>query len=94
MASNSGPIYYINISKDEFKLGGSSFAQIHNRIGNHVPDTTCPKYVKNVFQTVQKLIRGEKIIAGHDVSSGGLITTILELCFSNNNLGAKINLTD
>ena len=91
---NSGPIYYINISKDEFKLGGSSFAQIHNRIGSHVPDTTCPKYVKNVFQTVQKLIRGEKIIAGHDVSSGGLITTILELCFSNNNLGAKINLTD
>ena len=91
---NSGPIYYINISKDEFKLGGSSFAQIHNRIGNHVPDTKCSKYVKNVFQTVQKLIRGEKIIAGHDVSSGGLITTILELCFSNNNLGAKINLTD
>ena len=91
---NSGPIYYINISKDEFKLGGSSFAQIHNRIGNHVPDTTCSKYVKNIFQTVQKLIRGEKIIAGHDVSSGGLITTILELCFSNNNLGAKINLTD
>ena len=91
---NSGPIYYINISKDEFKLGGSSFAQIHNRIGNHVPDTTCSKYVKNVFQTVQKLIRSEKIIAGHDVSSGGLITTILELCFSNNNLGAKINLTD
>ena len=91
---NSGPIYYINISKDEFKLSGSSFAQIHNRIGNHVPDTTCSKYVKNVFQTVQKLIRSEKIIAGHDVSSGGLITTILELCFSNNNLGAKINLTD
>ena len=91
---NSGPIYYINISKDEFKLGGSSFAQIHNRIGSHVPDTTCSKYVKNVFQTVQKLIRSEKIIAGHDVSSGGLITTILELCFSNNNLGAKINLTD
>ena len=91
---NSGPIYYINISKDEFKLGGSSFAQIHNRIGNNVPDTTCSKYVKNVFQTVQKLIRSEKIIAGHDVSSGGLITTILELCFSNNNLGAKINLTD
>ena len=91
---NSGPIYYINISKDEFKLGGSSFAQIHNSIGNHVPDTTCSKYLKNVFQTVQKLIRDEKIIAGHDVSSGGLITTILELCFSNNNLGAKINLTD
>ena len=91
---NSGPIYYINISKDEFKLGGSSFAQIHNSIGNHVPDTISSKYVKNVFQTVQKLIRVEKIIAGHDVSSGGLITTILELCFSNNNLGAKINLTD
>lgn len=91
---DSGPIYYINVSQDEFKLGGSSFGQINNKIGKNTPDVKCPKYVKKVFENVQKLIRNQKIIAGHDISSGGLITTILELCFSNNNLGAKIDLTN
>ena len=91
---DSGPIYYINVSKDDFKLGGSSFGQINNKIGKNTPDIKCPKYVKKVFENVQKLIRNQKIIAGHDISSGGLVTTILELCFSNNNLGAKIDLTN
>ena len=91
---DSGPIYYINVSQDEFKLGGSSFGQINNKIGKNTPDIKCPKYVKKVFENVQKLIRNQKIIAGHDISSGGLVTTILELCFSNNNLGAKIDLTN
>ena len=91
---DSGPIYYINVSQDDFKLGGSSFGQINNKIGKNTPDVKCPKYVKKVFENVQKLIRNQKIIAGHDISSGGLVTTILELCFSNNNLGAKIDLTN
>ena len=91
---DSGPIYYINVSQDDFKLGGSSFGQINNKIGKNTPDIKCPKYVKKVFENVQKLIRNQKIIAGHDISSGGLVTTILELCFSNNNLGAKIDLTN
>ena len=91
---DSGPIYYINVSQDDFKLGGSSFGQINNKIGKNTPDIKCSKYVKKVFENVQKLIRNQKIIAGHDISSGGLITTILELCFSNNNLGAKIDLTN
>lgn len=91
---DSGPIYYINVSQDDFKLGGSSFGQINNKIGKNTPDIKCSKYVKKVFENVQKLIRNQKIIAGHDISSGGLVTTILELCFSNNNLGAKIDLTN
>ncbi len=91
---DSGPIYYINVSQDDFKLGGSSFGQINNKIGKNTPDVKCSKYVKKVFENVQKLIRNQKIIAGHDISSGGLVTTILELCFSNNNLGAEIDLTN
>ncbi len=35
---NGGSIYYINLSADQFKLGGSSFAQILNKIGNETPD--------------------------------------------------------
>jgi phosphoribosylformylglycinamidine synthase len=90
---NGGSIYYINISQDDFKLGGSSFAQIVNKIGNQAPTVKSADYVKNVFNTLQGLITDEKIVAGHDVASGGLITTLLELCFANVNTGADLDLT-
>ena len=90
---NAGDIYYINLSQDEFKLGGSSFAQILNTIGNEVPNVQSASYVKTVFNTIQNLIKDDKIVAGHDVASGGLITTLLELCFAENNLGAALDLS-
>ena len=90
---NAGPIYYINISQDDFKLGGSSFAQICNKIGSNTPSVKSAAYVKTVFNTIQQLINDGVIVAGHDVASGGLITTLLELCFADNNLGAELDLT-
>jgi len=90
---NAGDIYYINISKDDFKLGGSSFNQVLNTIGNDAPNVKDAGYVKNVFNTIQGLIRNEHIMAGHDVASGGLITTLLELCFADVNLGADFNIS-
>ncbi|NNL15278.1 MAG: phosphoribosylformylglycinamidine synthase [Flavobacteriaceae bacterium] len=91
---NQGDIYYINISQDDFKLGGSSFAQIINKIGSNTPTVKNTAYLKAVFNTIQKLIKDEKIVAGHDVASGGLITTLLEMCFADNNLGAELNITE
>ncbi|WP_299887623.1 phosphoribosylformylglycinamidine synthase [uncultured Lacinutrix sp.] len=90
---NSGDIYYINLSQDDFKLGGSSFAQILNKIGNDAPNVNDSGFVKNVFNTIQQLIKDEQIVAGHDVASGGLITTLLELCFADTNLGAELDIT-
>ena len=91
--TNQGPVYYINISQDNFKLGGSSFAQILNSIGQQTPKIKSAEYVKSVFNTLQHLIQNKQIVAGHDIASGGLITTLLELCFSDNGLGAEIDLT-
>ena len=91
---DGGSIYYINISQDEFKLGGSSFGQIVNKIGNETPTVKSATYVTNVFNTLQGLIVDEQIAAGHDVASGGLITTLLELCFANIETGADLDLTD
>ncbi|MDX5396254.1 MAG: phosphoribosylformylglycinamidine synthase subunit PurQ, partial [Hymenobacteraceae bacterium] len=88
-----GNIYYINLSSDAYKLGGSSFAQIVNKIGNETPDITDAALFKNAFDTLQNLIKEGKIEAGHDIGSGGLITTLLEMCFADNNLGANIDLT-
>ncbi|MGJ8593415.1 MAG: phosphoribosylformylglycinamidine synthase [Aquaticitalea sp.] len=90
---DSGNIYYINLSQDDFKLGGSSFAQILNAIGNDTPNIKDATYVKTVLNTIQELIKKDKIVAGHDVASGGLITTLLEMCFADNNLGAELDLT-
>ena len=93
LQKNGGDIYYINISQDHFKLGGSSFSQILNTIGNDAPNVKNPAFVKNVFNTIQQLIKEEQIVAGHDIASGGLITTFLELCFADTNLGAKLDIT-
>ena len=92
--SGKGSIYYINVSKDEYKLGGSSFNQIVNSIGTDAPDVTDAAHVKNVFNTLQDLIKADKISAGHDVASGGLITTLLELCFAETNIGADLELSE
>ncbi|MFT4032609.1 MAG: phosphoribosylformylglycinamidine synthase [Siphonobacter sp.] len=93
LRKDGGAIYYINLSGDQYKLGGSSFAQILNRIGNETPDVLDAEAFKTAFNSIQELIKAGKIQAGHDVGSGGLITTLLELCFADRNLGAKLDLT-
>ncbi|MBB6682238.1 phosphoribosylformylglycinamidine synthase [Aequorivita sp. 609] len=94
LQNGGGSIYYINVSQDNFKLGGSSFGQILNAIGNEAPNVKSAEYVKTVFNTLQELIKEGKILAGHDVASGGLITTLLEMCFANVNLGADLDLSN
>ncbi len=89
----SGELYYISVSGDEFKLGGSSFAQVLGKIGQQAPDVVDPQALVTVFNTVQELIKEDLIVAGHDVASGGLITTLLEMCFADNNLGANLDLS-
>uniref|UniRef100_UPI00374D2694 phosphoribosylformylglycinamidine synthase n=1 Tax=Flavobacterium sp. TaxID=239 RepID=UPI00374D2694 len=94
LQKNAGSIYYINFSQDDFKLGGSSFAQILNKIGNDAPTIKDATFFKNAFNTIQNLITERQIVAGHDIGSGGLITTLLEMCFADINLGAIIDFKD
>ncbi len=94
LQKNGGPIYYINVSKDTYKLGGSSFAQIRKTIGAEAPTIRDAAYFKTVFNTIQTLIKEDLLLAGHDVASGGLITTLLEMCFSDVNLGAELDLSE
>ncbi|GAB4515464.1 MAG: phosphoribosylformylglycinamidine synthase [Allomuricauda sp.] len=93
LQKNGGDIYYINLSKDSHKLGGSSFAQILNGIGDEAPSVLDANYFKSAFNTLQKLIKNGQVLAGHDVASGGLITTLLELCFADTDLGADLDLS-
>jgi len=91
--SNS-QLIYINLSSSAYELGGSSFAQSLNKIGTVSPDVKDAIYFSKVFNAIQSLITDEKILAGHDISAGGLITTLLEMNFSNYAHGMKINLSE
>lgn len=93
LQKDGGSIYYINLSQDGFKLGGSSFAQIQNKIGNDTPTIKDAAFFKKAFNAIQDLIKERQVVAGHDVGSGGLITTLLEMCFADINLGAKIDIS-
>ncbi|MBO0341366.1 phosphoribosylformylglycinamidine synthase [Flagellimonas profundi] len=93
LQKDGGDIYYINLSKDSHKLGGSSFAQILNGIGDEAPSVLDAGYFKTAFNALQELIKDGQLLAGHDVASGGLITTLLELCFADNDLGANLDLS-
>jgi phosphoribosylformylglycinamidine synthase len=86
-------LIYIDLSKDERKLGGSAFAQIVNGLGNDCPDITDSAYFLNAFNTIQQLIEEGLVLAGHDISTGGLITTLLEMAFADNQLGLDVDLS-
>src|SRR5574344_2299023 len=85
-------IYHIDFSFDDLRLGGSAFAQSQNKIGEDVPTVKEPDYFCDAFNAVQELIKRGWIMAGHDISAGGLITTLLEMCFANTEGGLHINL--
>ncbi len=87
-------IYYINLSQDNFKLGGSSFAQTLDKIGSETPDIKDAAYFKKAFNAIQTCVSEGLFTAGHDVSAGGLLTCLLELCFADKQLGAEIDLTE
>ena len=87
-------IILIDFSSDERKLGGSAFAQIHGKVGDDVPTVKDPAYFRNAFNAVQQLVREGVVEAGHDISAGGLITTLLEMCFTDTNVGMDINLRE
>lgn len=84
-------LFYIDFSKDYPHLGGSSYAQTLHCIGNECPTIQDSAYFAKAFDTIQQLISEEKILAGHDVSAGGLLTTLHEMTFTGNNTGLKID---
>ncbi len=93
LQKDGGAIYYINLSQDGYHLGGSSFAQTQNRIGQTAPNILNDRLLATAFDAIQELIKADKILAGHDISAGGMVTTLLEMCFSDNGIAADIDLS-
>ena len=85
-------LYHIDFSYDELRLGGSAFAQSLGKVGDDVPTVKNPDYFRNAFNSVQELINNGWIMAGHDISAGGMVTTLLEMCFANTEGGMSVSL--
>lgn len=84
--------YHIDFSFDELRLGGSAFAQSLGFVGSDVPGVKNPDYFRDAFNAVQQLVSNGLLLAGHDVSAGGLITCLLEMCFANTEGGIEVSL--
>lgn len=89
--ASGGDLYYIDFAQDQFRLGGSSFAQSIDKIGNNTPSVQDTAYFKKAFNTVQEHIKENQISAGHDIGSGGMITSLLELCFPSTSIGMHLD---
>ena len=77
-------LIFIDIAGGKARLGGSALAQAYGQLGNESPDVDDPAMLKRAFQAIQKLISEDLILAGHDISDGGILTTILEMAFAGN----------
>lgn len=86
-------IVHIPFTKEKASLGGSAFAQIINMIGDNAPDVRDAAYFKLCFETVQELIEKHLVLAGHDISAGGLATAALEMTFANVAGGLDLDLS-
>ena len=93
LKEKGGDLFYLDLSGGPFSLGGSSFAQTQNKIGSETSTISDPDYFKRSFNLIQKFIGENKISAGHDISSGGIITTLLEMCFPTVTAGMNLDLT-
>ena len=74
----------IDIAPGKGRLGGSALAQVFGQIGDESPDVDNPEMLKRAFKAIQKMISEDLILAGHDVSDGGMIVTLLEMAFAGN----------
>jgi phosphoribosylformylglycinamidine synthase len=84
-------LIYINMGKGSFELGGSAFSQTRASLGEETIKIKSVTHFKKAFEAVQQLINEERILSGHDVGSGGLITSLLEITFPNQSLGLDVN---
>ncbi len=87
------PVYHIDFSFAPLALGGSALAQALGQLGDETPYIAEPEYFREAFAAVQEALRRGILVAGHDISGGGLITALLELCFSHTEGGLSVDLS-
>ncbi|KAK9877777.1 hypothetical protein WA026_019457 [Henosepilachna vigintioctopunctata] len=77
----TGVLLFIDSLNDHNRLGGFALAQTFNQLGDECPDVESVKKLSNAFKANQKLIKDGVVLSEHDVSDGGVIVCLLEMCF-------------
>ncbi|MFK7897655.1 MAG: phosphoribosylformylglycinamidine synthase [Myxococcota bacterium] len=72
----------IDLGFGQNRLGASALAQVYGAIGDQTPTVDDPAHLRGFFETVQGLLRDERILAYHDRSDGGLFATLAEMAFA------------
>ncbi|WP_339650214.1 phosphoribosylformylglycinamidine synthase [Halopseudomonas pelagia] len=72
----------IDLGRGQNRLGGSALAQVYNQIGKTAPDLDDAEDLKAFFAVIQGLNQEEQLLAYHDRSDGGLLTTLAEMAFA------------
>ena len=73
-------ILLLDLAEGKQRLGGSILVQTYSTMGTEAPDLENPELLKKLFQFLQK--NRDEVLAYHDRSDGGLITTLLEMAFA------------
>jgi phosphoribosylformylglycinamidine synthase len=89
--ANKSVLLLIDLGHGKNRLGGSIFAQVLSQIGAETPDVENATELKAFWHAIQQLGREKKLLAYHDRSDGGLLTTIVEMAFAGN-VGVDIEL--
>ena len=85
--------YRLDLSKGQFRLGGSILAQTLSQLGDTCPDLDSPQDLINFFDFIQQANNQGLITAYHDIGDGGLLATIAEMQFTSRQ-GVKLVLSD
>jgi phosphoribosylformylglycinamidine synthase len=81
----------IDLGQGQARMGGSILSQVLNQSGDRVPDLDAPENLVNLVKVINLLRSQGKILAYHDRSDGGLLSTVAEMCFAGQ-VGVALNL--
>jgi phosphoribosylformylglycinamidine synthase len=73
-------LVHVDLSPERKPLGATILAQVYGQTGNDCADVDVSRLIA-CFHTTQSLIRKGLIKSLHDISDGGLVTTLLEMAF-------------
>ena len=82
LVTDAGPTRLVLLELGRSRLGASALAQVFERTLGEVPDVDEPEALKSLFESVQRLLKQDRILACHDRSDGGLLTSVLEMALA------------
>lgn len=83
-------LLFVDLAQGRRAMGGSALAQSLKQVGNEAPDVRDVELIRDFFDAMWQLHQEDIVLAYHDRSDGGLLTTVAEMCFAGR-VGADIS---